>query len=88
MFDCVKRRISLSQRAGIKLKPKHHLLLHMVHRTAIHGNPAYYATFEDESINRTLKKIGQAAHRSVWELRVFAHFGKAERVRGRKRRHR
>ncbi len=69
------------------LKPKHHLVLHLVSRTAKHGNPGYYATFTDEGINKILKLVGQAAHRSVWEVRVFLHFGKAEDVRHDKRKH-
>lgn len=78
MYDCVKRHVLLSQRAGVPLKPKHHMILHLVERTARGGNPNFYATFSDEGINRVLKKVGQAAHRSVWEMRVFSHFGKAE----------
>jgi len=78
MYDSVKRHFRLARLAGIKLKPKHHLLLHMVQRTLRHGNPGWYATFEDEGINKIVKGIGQAAHRSVWEVRVFDHFDKAE----------
>jgi hypothetical protein len=86
MFDMVKRHIVLSLRAGIPMKPKHHLLLHLVERTAVHGNPGFYSTFADEGINRVLKRIGEGAHRSVWEARVFAHFGKLEsRMLSRKR---
>lgn len=86
MYDAVKRHVSLSQKAGVPLKPKHHLLLHLVERTKRHGNPGFYATFADEGMNRVLKKVGQAAHRSVWEARVFLHFGKIEETRrGQKR---
>lgn len=81
MFVTVKRHIELSEKAGVPLKPKHHLMLHLVTRTRRHGNPGYYSTFEDESINRVVKKIGQAAHRSVWEARMFAHFRMAEDAR-------
>lgn len=86
MCDNVKTRIRLSVLAGIPLKPKHHLLLHLVARSAGHGNPTSYATFADEGISRVLKKIGQAAHRSVMEVRVFFHFGHiGDEKRGRKR---
>jgi hypothetical protein len=85
MYDVVKTHVKLSARVGIKMKPKHHLLLHMVKRTLRHGNPGWYSTFEDEGINRILKQVGKAAHRTVWEVRVFSHFRKAEVFRGRKR---
>ena len=85
MYNAVKRHISLCKLAGIPLKPKHHLLLHLVARTAKHGSPRYYSTFEDEGVNKMLKHVGQAAHRSVWEIRVFLHFGRAELTRGHKR---
>lgn len=87
MYDAMKRHIILARRAGTPLKPKHHLVLHLVARTAKHGNPGYYATFTDEGINKLLKFVGQAAHRSVWEVRVFLHFGKVEEIRHGKRRH-
>ena len=86
MFDAVKRHIVLSARAGVPLTPKHHLMLHLVSRTAKHGNPSYYATFTDEGINKLLMKVGQAAHRSVWEVRVLIHFGKVEHVRAARKR--
>jgi hypothetical protein len=85
MYDCVKRHLVLCKKAHVPLKPKHHQVLHMVARTAKHGNPNYYATFTDEGINRLLKKVGQSAHRAVWEMRVFLHFGKVEEAFGQKR---
>ena len=85
MFDAAKRHVSLSEKAGVAMKPKHHMLGHLVGRTAKHGNPGFYSTFEDESINRVLKQVGHAAHRSVWEARVFMTFAKVEDARGQKR---
>lgn len=86
MIDCVTRHLALCKEAGIPLKPKHHQLLHMARRTMRHGNPKYYSTFGDEGMNRVLKKVGQAAHRSVWETRVFIHFSLIdESRRGKKR---
>ena len=87
MFDAMKRHVVLAKIAGVPIKPKHHLVLHLVARTGKHGNPRYYATFKDEGINKLLKHVGQAAHRSVWEVRVFVHFGKVEDIRLGKRKH-
>ena len=81
MHDAVKRHLLLSRRAGVPMRPKHHLMIHLVARTAKHGNPSYYATFTDEGVNRLLKKVGAAAHRSVWEVRCLIHFDKVEETR-------
>ena len=86
MYDAMKKHIMLSQRAGVHMKPKHHLVLHMVARTSKHGNPGYYATFTDEGINKLLKKVGQSAHRSVWEIRCLVRFGNVEEARQSKKR--
>lgn len=85
LFDAAKRHVVLAAEAGIAMKPKHHMLLHMVARAETCGNPDRYSTFEDESINRLLKKVGEAAHRSVWEARVLVTFDKVEASRGSKR---
>jgi hypothetical protein len=87
MYDCMKRHVSLSRMAKVPMKPKHHMCMHLVGNTARDGNPSYYATFTDEGINRALKKVGQSAHRNVWEVRVFLHFGKVEDSRVSRKRH-
>jgi hypothetical protein len=83
----MKWHIILAKLSEVPLKPKHHLVLHRVARTAKHGNPGYGATFTDEGINKLLKHVGQAAHCSVWEVWVFLHFGKVEAIRHGKRKH-
>jgi hypothetical protein len=86
MFDAVKRHVNMACKAGVDCKPKHHQLVHLVDRTMKHGSPSWYSTFEDESLNRVLKKVGEAAHRSVWEIRVLVQFGQVEdRMLSRKR---
>lgn len=72
------RHVVLSEQAGMVLKPKHHMVLHMSGRASAFGNPNAYSTFEDESINKLLKKVGEAAHRSVWEVRVLVQFDQVE----------
>ena len=69
MYDAIKKHLVLSQRAGVPMKPKHHLVIHLVARTAKHGNPSYYATFTDEGINKLLKKVGHAVFGKVEEAR-------------------
>jgi hypothetical protein len=81
LYDCFNSFHRYWRNANLPLKPKLHMLSHLVQRTAEHGSPNSYATFTDEGINRTLANIGRAAHRSVWELRVLDSFQRAESVR-------
>ena len=50
-------------RAGGVLKPKCHLLFHMVQRALFKGNPRLYSTYRDESLNGVFAKIARSAHR-------------------------
>lgn len=74
-FNTMARYWSL---AGLGKKPKLHLLMHMVGNSDFHGNPGLHSTFVDEGLNKVLAQIGRSAHRRVWELRVFAHFARAQ----------
>jgi len=69
-----KKFMQYSKLAGIPMKPKCHQLRHMVDRCLEHGSPNMYSTFEDEGLNAVLRSVGRAAHRSVWEYRVFQFF--------------
>ena len=40
----------------------------------MHGNPKYYGTFKDESLNMILRTVAAFAHRLKLEYRVFALF--------------
>ena len=81
MHDNLKRFLRLSRAGGVPDKPKAHLIVHMIERASFSGNPNYGATFTDEGLNAIVKAIGQKAHRSVWEERVFAHFARSEGYR-------
>ena len=83
MYDATKR-LRLWHLCEFK-KTKLHFLVHMVQRAARAGNPTYYSTVADEGLNKVLAAIARAAHRSVWELRIFSHFQQAETFRTAKR---
>lgn len=40
-------------------------------RSQTHGNPRFYSTFLDESLNLTLRNVASAAHRTNMENRIF-----------------
>ena len=74
--DCIVSHYRICQRLEIPSKPKHHWLMEMGVRTTQLGGLALNATFPDEGLNRTIKTIGQTAHRMVWSLRVLDEFDK------------
>ena len=76
IMDAVKSFDVLCKRAGVRMLPKNHLVLHIGQRAQRQGNPRLHATWKDESLNRQLASIGRSAHRHVWELRILAHFEK------------
>ncbi len=78
MYDAVLQLVRLWDAAGIPYKPKMHLLVHMLQQTQFSGNPANYSTFFDEGLNKVLASVSRAAHRTVWELRIFAHMAQTE----------
>ena len=74
MYDNVKMILAGWEAAGVPLVPKMHLLFHMVERAQTQGNPRFYATFLDESLNRTLRDLVRTSHRNVWVQRIFHRF--------------
>lgn len=85
LLEAYKKFFRYAQFAGIRAKPKLHLLAHIFMRARRMGNPTCYGTFEDEGLNAVLRNIGAVAHRTVWEYRVFANFGAWEEKASRKR---
>ena len=74
MYDDVKMILAGWEAAGVPLVPKMHLLFHMVERAQTQGNPRFYGTFLDESLNRTLRDLVRTSHRNVWVQRIFHRF--------------
>ena len=79
LLECGKRHLLLLEEAGVPYTPKHHLFLHMTVRTARKGNPRFYATFLDESLNGKIAKICRSCHRSKIQGRVFVKYGHAHK---------
>ena len=51
--------------------PKHHLVAHALLRARGHGNPSRYATWVDESLNKTLKAACRATSQFAFENSVL-----------------
>ena len=71
MFAVVFTLCTAWDTAELHVKPKRHLLLHLVSRIETHGNPSFYACWMDETLNKQLAAAGRASHMSVWELRLL-----------------
>ena len=51
--------------------PKHHVMIHPIQKTLITGNPWYYASWKDESLNKTLKGACRNASQLQFERTVL-----------------
>ena len=74
LIDCAKRALALREAARIPLKPKWHLMLHLLGQAFRKGNPKSYSTFVDESLNGVLAKLAAGCHSLTWHRSVLAHF--------------
>ena len=61
-------------RAGGGAIPKSHLMVHMIQNTALHGNPRFYWSFRNESLNGVVTKIARGAHRLTFMITVLNKF--------------
>lgn len=66
-----------ARRAGVAPKPKHHLFRHLTERVQEHGNPRFYSTYHDESLNRQLARVAASCHRMTFERRLFSKFSRS-----------
>ena len=64
------RHMMLFERAGGALLPKHHLMIHCIQRISMFGNPRYYHTFRDESLNCVIAKSARSCHRRNFAANV------------------
>ena len=85
MVNAYKRVLVLLKAFNIFV-PKYHLFLHLLIRSREMGDPWYYSTWLDESLNETLKQILRHSSDATFER---AAFFRMEHVlkRGQKREH-
>ena len=56
--------------------PKSHLMVHVIQRTLLQGNPWNFTTFEDESLNKQLKKVLRCCHQMQFEVMCYTKLDK------------
>ena len=74
LMDAYLKHMSLFERAGGNIIPKHHLLIHCFQRTSVLGNPKFYHTYKDESLNGVIVKIARSSHRLTFYETVHKKF--------------
>eukprot|EP00959_Pyramimonas_sp_CCMP1952_P099548 2081175-Pyramimonas_sp.AAC.1 len=71
LIDTFHRHTSLMSRVRARFVPKHHLWAHLVQCAAANGNPRFYSTFLDETLNGVVATMAKAGHSKTWERSIF-----------------
>ena len=87
-WDAYKRFLTLTRSYVEMAQPKRHLVLHMLRMLIHFGNLRLYATWRDESLNKTLKSSCRAVSQMTFEVSVLSNMKKLlELEPERKRKH-
>eukprot|EP00959_Pyramimonas_sp_CCMP1952_P430694 9020002-Pyramimonas_sp.AAC.1 len=71
LLDMCLRHMALMGEVASPKAPKSHMFAHLTLRIPHWGNPRFYSTFLDESLNLTLAVVASASHRLTWERSIF-----------------
>ena len=71
LLDLCLRHIYLMTKTGCTLTPKFHMWVHMTCNIPLHGNPVFYSTSVDETLNFCIARMAAVSHRSTWEESIF-----------------
>ena len=85
LLDSWKRFVRLASDLDINT-PKSHMDFHMFKRMDWHGNPFTYHTFEDESMNKVLKKVLRNCHQCTLETMCLSKMAEAMDLSAKRRR--
>jgi hypothetical protein len=70
LLDCYKRFCVLTADDNIT-RPKTHLMVHLIVRSRLQGNPWRYMVFWDESLNKMLKAVLRNVSQLNFEAMAF-----------------
>ena len=74
LLSLCRTHCDLAFQAGVHVLPKHHLFYHLTVRIAYQGNPRFYHTYLDESLNKTFALLASSCYRSTFEKRLFQKY--------------
>ena len=69
-FEYYSRHMALMRTYEV-FTPKHHIIFHMLKKMDYQGNPALYATWLDESLNKMLKKSCKETSQMTFEITIL-----------------
>ena len=87
-FDKFLRHMTLTESDDELLIPKRHMVLHMLRDIPWLGNPKYYASWEDASLNKTLQKCCGRISQVTSEASILVSMRKVLAAQSRKRKQR
>ena len=66
-----REHLMLLRSADVPFIPEHHMVAHMTAEIPRRGNPRFYSTFMEETLNRTIATVANHSHPSRWEERIY-----------------
>ena len=85
-FTCYGKYCDLTQQLDV-LQPKRHLLWHLLAELDFLGNPSLYATWQDEALNKVLKKTTREVSQATFEQTILQNMGQLLEKDSKKRKH-
>ena len=85
-FTCYGRYCDLPQQMDV-LQPKRHLLWHLLADLDCCGNPSFYATWQDEALNKLLKKTTREVSQTTFEQVTLQNMAQLLEKDSKKRKH-
>ena len=83
LLDSYLHHVTLFSRCGGRLRPKHHMMFHLIEQCDKIGAPEVRATYRDESLNGVIARIAQSCHRNHFGEVAHAKFAQLQALGGR-----
>ena len=80
LMSAYLHHVTMFKRAGGQTIPKHHMALHMIKQAAWMGNPKYFQTYHDETLNGVIAKIARGTHRISFAQATHRKFDLMQQV--------
>jgi len=74
LFHHYHRFVTIYLQAGGQVIPKVHLMYHLIYESERKGNPKFYQTYHDETMNGIVAKIAASCHRLTWARSIMRKF--------------
>ena len=79
LMECIINHNCMYRAAGGRMVPKHHMAIHLSNSCSFAGNPSFFNTYEDESENGVVARIGEVVHFATWCMSVWERVEVLER---------